>query len=509
MSGLSDVINKMNKTAQGEVVTVGLPSYDFKRIPFTSPRMNYCTFGGLPVGQLIEFYGEEHGGKTTTALDIIANYQQIEDARKVLYIDAENTLDTKWAVKLGVNVDDMIVFKPTSQSAEEIFQFILDAIESDEVGLWVLDSIPALSSAQELEKDLTEKTYAGISGALSVFSRKVEKANHQHHCTGIGINQLRDDLGAMWGGAVKTPGGRAWKHFCAVRLQFSKGKYIDEKGNELTRSVESPAGNYVVMSMTKNKSCPPTRRTGFYTLNYEYGIDYLKDLVEVAMKYGLIDKSGAWFSIINPETGEQIVKLQGQNKVNEYLEDEENEPVLKLIEDYIDEKPHFIIKSGTGFTFERKDINSSRFRIYVDKLGNNKPCFYLKSILWDDYGHKTSFDLQYIDQEGNYSSVGRVKICKKNENKTIDVIPKSFTSLNFDYCSLGQDTSYYSKIKRILGDDTMVFLYAMKDAAAYSRISDDFENDLGFRHSLLRDNSVQVPQVPNLPVLIDRFQQND
>ena len=336
MSGLSDVINKMNKTAQGEVVTVGLPSYDFKRIPFTSPRMNYCTFGGLPVGQLIEFYGEEHGGKTTTALDIIANYQQMEDARKVLYVDAENTLDTKWAVKLGVNVDDMIVFKPTSQSAEEIFQFILDAIESDEVGLWVLDSIPALSSAQELEKDLTEKTYAGISGALSVFSRKVEKANHQHHCTGIGINQLRDDLGAMWGGAVKTPGGRAWKHFVSVRLQFSKGKYIDEKGNELTRSVESPAGNYVVMSMTKNKSCPPTRRTGFYTLNYEYGIDYLKDLVEVAMKYGLIDKSGAWFSIINPETGEQIVKLQGQNRVNEYLEDEENEAVLSMIESYID-----------------------------------------------------------------------------------------------------------------------------------------------------------------------------
>ena len=155
---LSDVINKMNKTAGGDVVTAGLPSYDFKRIPFTSPRMNYCTFGGLPIGQLIEFYGEEHGGKTTTALDIIANYQQMDDAKKVLYVDAENTLDSKWAMKLGVDVDSMIVFKPTSQSAEEIFQFILDAVESDEVGLWVLDSIPALSSAQELEKDMKRPT---------------------------------------------------------------------------------------------------------------------------------------------------------------------------------------------------------------------------------------------------------------------------------------------------------------------------------------------------------------
>ena len=220
---LNDVISKMNKSAGGDVVTSGLPTYDFKRIPFTSPRMNYCTFGGLPIGQLIEFYGEEHGGKTTTALDIIANYQQMEDARKVLYVDAENTLDSKWAMKLGVDVESIILFKPTSQSAEEIFQFILDAVESDEVGLWVLDSIPALSSAQELEKDMTEKTYAGISGPLSVFSRKAEKANHQHRCTGIGINQLRDDLGATWGGATKTPGGRAWKHFCSVRMEFKKG----------------------------------------------------------------------------------------------------------------------------------------------------------------------------------------------------------------------------------------------------------------------------------------------
>jgi len=338
MSKLDDVIKDMNKKAKEDVVSTGLPSYDCNRIPFTSPRMNYCTFGGLPIGKLTEFFGEEHGGKTTTALDIIANYQQMENPRKVLYIDAENTLDVDWAQKLGVDVDSMITFKPTSQSAEEIFQFILDAIESGEVGLWILDSIPALSSAQELDKNMEEKTYCGISGPLSVFSRKVEKVMQKHNCTGIGINQVRDDLNAMWAGAVKTPGGKAWKHFCSVRLQFSKGKYVDEDGHDLTSKAESPAGNYVLMSMVKNKSCPPTRRTGFYTLNYTYGIDYLKDLVEVAIKYGVIDKSGAWFSIINPETGELIEKLQGQAAVNHYLEDPENEEALSLIEDYINDK---------------------------------------------------------------------------------------------------------------------------------------------------------------------------
>lgn len=343
MSKLDEVIKGMNKKAgeENDIVTLGLPSYQHNKIPFTSPRMNYCTFGGLPVGKLIEFFGEEHGGKTTTALDIIANYQRMEGARKVLYVDAENTLDVDWARKLGVDVDNMITFKPTTQSAEEIFQFILDAIDTDEIGLWVLDSIGVLASSQELEKSMEEKTYAGISSALTVFGRKAEMLMQKHQCTGIGINQLRDDLGAMWGGAVKTPGGRAWKHYCCVRMQFSRGKFIDDKGNELSRSADTPAGNYVLMSLVKTKSCPPTRRTGFYTLNYEYGIDYLKDLVEVAIKYDIIQKSGAWLSILDVETGEVLEKFQGFTKLYAYLEDTENEGILTMIENYIDSKINY------------------------------------------------------------------------------------------------------------------------------------------------------------------------
>ena len=128
---LDDVIKNMNKQARETVVTRGLTEYDYNRIPFTSPMLNYCTYGGLPVGKLIEFYGEEHGGKTTTALDVIANYQQMQDAKKVLYVDAENTLDVEWAHKLGVNTNnDFIVLQPKSQSAEEIFDFIINALTS-------------------------------------------------------------------------------------------------------------------------------------------------------------------------------------------------------------------------------------------------------------------------------------------------------------------------------------------------------------------------------------------
>lgn len=327
---LDALIKDMNKRAKEEIVSKGLSEYKYLRIPFTSPRMNYCTFGGLPVGKLCEFYGEEHGGKTTSALDIVANYQKMPNARKVLYADCENTLDAEWATKLGVDVDNMIILQPKSQSAEEIFQFILDAIDTGELGLFVIDSLGVMVSQQALDKTVEDKTYGGISMALTRFSKEAEMLMHRHKCTGIGINQMRDDLNSPYGGQTTT-GGKAWRHNCAVRLQFSRGKFIDKNGSELTRGAESPAGNYVLMSMTKNKTCPPTRRTGYYTLKYDIGVDYISDLIEVAIKYSIIDKSGAWFDIINIGTGEIVQgKLHGQSAVYSILK--ENQELLKVVE---------------------------------------------------------------------------------------------------------------------------------------------------------------------------------
>jgi len=331
---LDEIMKNANKRFKEEVMTYGLSDYNYKRIPFTSPRMNYCTFGGIPVGMITEFYGEEHGGKTTTALDIIANYQKSDDNRDVLYIDAENTLDVEWANKIGVDVDKMYIVQPKSQSAEELFQIICDAVDTGEVGLWVLDSIGMLLSAQELEKTMEDKTYGGIAKALTLFGKKIEMLMKRHKCTGIGINQFREDLNSSWGGNT-TPGGKAWKHVCALRIQFSRGKFIDDKGNELTRSAESPAGNLVMVSITKSKVFSAVRRTGFYTINYKYGIDYLRDLIEVAIKYDIVKKSGAWFDIVNIDTGEIIEgKIHGQSSVYELLKT--NLEILKQVEEQVD-----------------------------------------------------------------------------------------------------------------------------------------------------------------------------
>ena len=330
---LDEIIKQTNKRFGEEIITHGLSEYNYNRIPFTSPRMNYCTFGGIPIGKITEFYGEEHGGKTTTALDIVANYQESEDNRDVLYIDAENTLDVDWAEKIGVDVKKMYILQPKSQSAEEIFQIICDSVDTGVVGLWILDSIGALMSSQELEKTMEDKTYGGIAKPLTLFGKRIEMLMQRHKCTGIGINQQRQDMNSMYGG-MTTPGGKAWKHFCAVRMEFRRGKFIDEKGNELTRSAENPVGNIVMMSMTKNKTCPPTRRTGFYTINYETGIDYLRDLIEVAIKYDIVQKSGAWFDIVDMETGEILEgKIHGQAAVNEYLL--QNQDVLKRVEELV------------------------------------------------------------------------------------------------------------------------------------------------------------------------------
>lgn len=275
---------------------------------------------------------------TTTALDIVANYQHMENARKVLYCDCENTLDIKWARTLGVDVDNMIILSPTNQGAETIFQFILDAIETDEIGLVIIDSLGVMVSNQAMEKSVEEKTYGGIAMALTNFSKKAEGLCQKTQCTLIGINQMRDDLNSMYGG-LTTTGGRAWKHNTSVRLEFKRGKFFDFDGKDLTRGAENPAGNYVLVTMVKNKTCRPDRRTGFYTLTYLDGIDYLGDLIEVAIKYGIVDKSGAWFTVVDTETGEALSdKIQGQGNLKKFLSDETNVDVLARIEELVNKE---------------------------------------------------------------------------------------------------------------------------------------------------------------------------
>lgn len=335
---LDEIIKQTNKKFGEEIISQGIGEFDYRKIPFTSPRMNYCTYGGVPIGKLTEFYGEEHGGKTTTALDIVANYQRSGDSRAVVYVDAENRLDVEWAKKLCVDVEQLTVLQPKGQSAEDIFQIIEDMVATGEVGLWVLDSVAALVSEMELDEKRTyqDKVYGGISLPLTRFVKKITQFMHRYDCTGLIINQIRENLSSPYGG-ITTPGGKALKHHCTCRFQFARGKYIDEKGNELNKSASEPAGNIILMSMTKNTTCPPTHRTGQYTLRYDDGVDYISDLVDVAIRFDVIVKSGSWFDIVDTENGDIVQgKIHGLANVYTYLTDHED--VLAMIENIVNKE---------------------------------------------------------------------------------------------------------------------------------------------------------------------------
>ena len=369
MSKLENLIKQVNKTFKEEIAVKGLKEFKSEKIPFSSPRVNYMTYGGIPRGRLIEFCGEENGGKTTTALDIVGNAQKLflkefteefeylaniekptkdeqlrktyletHKTKKIVYADCENTLDDEWAKTLGVDVDDLIILKPMSQTAEQIFEILLQMIETGEVGLVVIDSLGVMLSAQAYEKTMEEKTYGGIAMALTLFSKKAEMLCTKHDCTLIGINQMRDNLSSPYGGQITT-GGRAWKHNCSLRMAFKKGSYLDESGKELKRSAEAPEGNKVDISIMKTKVFKPNRRNGFYTLMYNHGIDSISDAVDTAIYLGLIIQSGAWFTFADIETGEletcsegEVLNVHGRLNVIEMFKDDE-EKYKKLVED--------------------------------------------------------------------------------------------------------------------------------------------------------------------------------
>lgn len=365
---LEQLMKDWNKDSKALVAVQGLEREALPRIPFSAPSMNFQTYGGLPRKRVVEFFGPESSGKTTSALDIVKNAQMVfeqeweqkteelkeklENARaskasktaikelemqldslqeplKTVYLDLENTLDTEWAKKIGVDVDNIWIVRPEMNSAEEILQYVLDIFETGEVGLVVLDSLPYMVSQNLIDEELTKKAYAGISAPLTEFSRKVTPLLTRYNAIFLGINQIREDMNSQYN-AYSTPGGKMWKHACAVRLKFRKGDYLDENGASLTRTARNPAGNVVESFVEKTKAFKPDRKLVSYTLSYHDGIQIENDLVDVAVEFGVIQKAGAWFSIVDLETGEimtdedeEPLKFQGKaNLVRRFKEDD-------------------------------------------------------------------------------------------------------------------------------------------------------------------------------------------
>lgn len=351
MSALEQLMQEVNKKFKKKIMCAGLPKFEGEKIPFSSMRLNYMTYGGIPRGSMVEFFGEEGGGKTTTALDIVANAQKIFKAEakrakkeplKVLWIDAEGQLKEDWAVTLGVDVADLSFFQPEMMAAEDILETAISAVGTGEIGLLVIDSIGGLMSRKEMEGTVEDKQFCGIADPMRKFVNKVRPILAKNNCACICINQLRDNVGAQFP-STKTPGGRSYKHALDLRLQFQKGVLLAGDGTEQKQSYDTPAGHQVMVSIAKTRVCRPNRRSGFYTLNYTDGVDNVSDLADLCVKIGLISKSGAWFELVDGKTGEmltdedgEVLKLQGRAAVIKFLK--ENKKIFEEMKEYAEKE---------------------------------------------------------------------------------------------------------------------------------------------------------------------------
>lgn len=320
---LAEVMKKISKKYGDNVVRVGAQDLTVDGVlSLGSPSLDFCIYGGVPEGRIVEFSGPEGSGKTTNAFLAAASYQRAEvkrnpeNPRSIVFLDNEGTLDREWAAKMGYDISEdatvpTILIRPEAQSAEEIFDMALDMLKTGEVGLLIFDSIATLVPMQIADESMEKQQMGGIAKALTRFANTAIGLLRKYKAILIAINQVRENIGG-YGPALYTPGGRAWKHACSMRLMFKRGAFFDEYGNELTTSAESPAGHIIDMAVLKTKTCRWDRKLGHAHLNYTRGVDIVQDTIDVALHLGFIDNSAqGMYKLIDPETGALMIDAEG------------------------------------------------------------------------------------------------------------------------------------------------------------------------------------------------------
>lgn len=315
MAEIDNLIAEVNKKYKTDIIRKASDLKGIEFIPYTSPMMNYLTRGGVPVGRIIELVGLPQSGKTTTALDIISNFQKKYTDKYCVYLDAENTIDKEWGETLGVDWSKVILIQPESEYGEELLDMLLDYIKSGKIGLAVLDSAPFIIPKAVQEKGLDEKSYGGNSALMKAFCDKAVPLCKKYECTFILINQLRENIGNPYK-PYKIPCGTAIAHACSQILWFTKGSLLDDKYKEVSSGYSNPTGNLVSVKIEKNKVTKNDRRLQTYTLNYSTGVDEIKDTLDLALLLGIISQGGAWYKTTLKDGKEQ--KMQGFNGVQEF-----------------------------------------------------------------------------------------------------------------------------------------------------------------------------------------------
>lgn len=283
---------------------------------------------GLPEGRIVEIYGPEGSGKTTTALLAIAERQRIEEERALtdkdyeekmcVFVDAEHAIDMDLAEEYGVDINKLIYINPVT--AEQAMDVLDALIRTGNIALAIVDSIPSLVPSQIEQASFEQQHMAVLARFMSGVMQKFAGVLHKYATTLIFINQVREKIGGYSpvGVPETTPGGRAVKFYSSIRLSVRRGESI-KIGSDL-------AGHQMKIRVIKNKIASPFKEATI-NLMYGQGVDRADELFQVALKLGYIHQGGAWFSYVDQETGEikhfgdQEIKTQGRDKMIELIRD--------------------------------------------------------------------------------------------------------------------------------------------------------------------------------------------
>lgn len=282
--------------------------------------------GGVPRGRVVEIFGPESSGKTTLALQVVAEAQKV--GGMAAFIDAEHALDSEYARKLGVEIDNLLVSQPDSgEQALEIAEML---IRSGAIDVIVIDSVAALVPKAELDGEMGDSHMGLQARLMSQAMRKLTGIVSRSNTCMVFINQVREKIGVMFGNNEVTTGGRALKFYASVRMEIRRELPIKEGDQTI--------GNRTKVKVVKNKLAPPFRIAEFDII-YGEGISREGDLLDLGTTHGVIEKSGAWFSYKDTRLG------QGRENVKRFLK--ENPDIAKSVEEQLREK--------LGLTHEKKE----------------------------------------------------------------------------------------------------------------------------------------------------------
>lgn len=328
MPSIKEIAKKLSRQYEDETLAIKAditPTYE--RMPTGAFGLDYPLYGGLVYGRIHTFAGLFHSGKTTAACLAMAAYQRKHPDQTCVYVDVEHSLDLKFESKMtGLQLDKMIYFNPKTLTGEQILDAILDFEKTDDVGMIVLDSIPALLPAQSLENDMEKDP--GMRGTIAkplhrfliVMSNLVNQKNNIF----IMINQVRISGTTFTGVPIYSePGGQGPAYYSSIKVRFGTRTFI--KGDKVDSSDgEGASGFRLKFAITKNKCGPVARGGGFLSFNYDKGFMWLEDMLEIAYKFDFIKRiNNMTYSLIDLETGLPYKDKDGNELTGKrkYLED--------------------------------------------------------------------------------------------------------------------------------------------------------------------------------------------